>query len=343
MGVGVCITSPNDKNKVIKLNQLEENVIDNFNYEEYAVDKNLENKEEKQSIHEEIKSNNEEKKKVENVFENGIKQNDIIEEIKKEDEEKKEENYGMIQEVINDNQEEKENKEEIVLKSNNKKLLEENKNEDNNINEKNIIDNNINENNINENEVNNENLKNQKKKPKLKLPDLYTIVPEKLLKESDGNELLFVSELSKMININMKERVKYAERFCMLTKDNFVIYNSKENYITLKRPLAVLQTKDITRVVLFKLNKLANGFDHFYICFSKNPSTELVYCQINTFFMNEKVEKNEKNEIYENEALIMFKSNDKNLIKKWYVLLNYIIKLKKENIVIEDKNQETNA
>ena len=121
MGVGVCITSPNDKNKVIKLNQLEENVIDNFNYEEYAVDKNLENKEEKQSIHEEIKSNNEEKKKVENVFENGIKQNDIIEEIKKEDEEKKEENYGMIQEVINDNQEEKENKEEIVLKSNNKK------------------------------------------------------------------------------------------------------------------------------------------------------------------------------------------------------------------------------
>ena len=343
MGVGVCITSPNDKNKVIKLNQLEENVIDNFNYEEYAVDKNLENKEEKQSIHEEIKSNNEEKKKVENVFENGIKQNDIIEEIKKEDEEKKEENYGMIQEVINDNQEEKENKEEIVLKSNNKKILEENKNEDNNISEKNIIENNINENNINENEVNNENLKNQKKKPKLKLPDLYTIVPEKLLKESDGNELLFVSELSKMININMKERVKYAERFCMLTKDNFVIYNSKENYITLKRPLAVLQTKDITRVVLFKLNKLANGFDHFYICFSKNPSTELVYCQINTFFMNEKVEKNEKNDIYENEALIMFKSNDKNLIKKWYVLLNYIIKLKKENNAIEDKNQETNA
>ena len=61
------------------------------------------------------------RKKLENVFENGIKQNDIIEEIKKEDEEKKEENYGMIQEVKNDNLEVKENKEEIVLKSNNKK------------------------------------------------------------------------------------------------------------------------------------------------------------------------------------------------------------------------------
>ena len=138
----------------------------------------------------------------------------------------------------------------------------------------------------------------------------------------------------------MKERVKYAERFCMLTKDNFVIYNSKENYITLKRPLAVLQTKDITRVVLFKLNKLASGFDHFYICFNKNPTTELVYDQINTFFMNEK---EEKNNFGEDEALIMFKSNDKMLIKKWYVLLSYVIKLKKENNVNEEKNQETSV
>ena len=143
-----------------------------------------------------------------------------------------------------------------------------------------------------------------------------------------------------MININVKERVKYAERFCMLTKDNFVIYNSKENYITLKRPLAVLQTKDITRVVLFKLNKLGNGFDHFYVCFNKTPSTELVYDQINTFFMNEK---GDKNKIGEDEALIMFKSNDKLLVKKWYVLLSYLIKLKKESNNNEEKNQETNA
>ena len=63
MGVGVCVSSTNNNNSVIKLNQLDALVIDNFNYEEYAVDKNLENKEEKQSIHEEIKSNNEEKKK----------------------------------------------------------------------------------------------------------------------------------------------------------------------------------------------------------------------------------------------------------------------------------------
>ena len=343
MGVGVCVSSPNNNNnKVIKLNQLDENVIDNFNYEEYAVDKEEDNNEEKNLNHEEITSNNEERKKVENIFENGNKneKSEVVEE--KKEEEKKEENIGMIQEVIQGNQDEKDNNEKSNLKSAVPNKLEENKEIEKKDNENNI-ENNGNDNNNNNN--NNNETKNIKKnnKNKIKFPDLYSIVPEKLLKESDGNELLFVSELSKMININMKERVKYAERFCMLTKDNFVIYNSKENYITLKRPLAVLQTKDITRVVLFKLNKLASGFDHFYICFNKNPSTELVYEQINTFFMNEK-EENNNNNVGDDEALIMFKSNDKMLIKKWYVLLSYVIKLKKEcNNGNEEKNQETNV
>ena len=327
MGVNVCISSPNNNNSVIKLNQLDALVIDNFNYEEYAVDKDDNNNKEKQSIHDDIKSlNNEEEKKVENVFENG---NIEKKEEEKKEEEKREENYGMIQEIIEVNQNENENKDESNLKG---------------AAPKNNDKNEVKTNNENNNNINNQNIekqKNIKKNKKIKLPDLYSIVSEKLLKESDGNELLFVSELSKMININIKERVKYAERFCMLTKDNFVIYNSKENYITLKRPLAVLQTKDITRVVLFKLNKLGNGFDHFYVCFYKTPSTELVYDQINTFFMNEK---GDKNKIGEDEALIMFKSNDKLLVKKWYVLLNYLIKLKKENNDNnEEKNQETNA
>ena len=93
MGVGVCVSSPNNNNnKVIKLNQLDENVIDNFNYEEYAVDKEEDNNEEKNLNHEEITSNKEERKKVENIFENGNKneKSEVIED--KKEEEKKEEN-----------------------------------------------------------------------------------------------------------------------------------------------------------------------------------------------------------------------------------------------------------
>ena len=103
--MGVCVSSQNNSNKVIKLNQLDENVIDNFNYEEYAVDKEEDNNEGKHLIHEEITSNNEERKKIENEFENENKnknKNEVIEE--KKEEEKKEENITMIQEIIQSNQ-----------------------------------------------------------------------------------------------------------------------------------------------------------------------------------------------------------------------------------------------
>ena len=205
-------------------------------------------------------------------------------------------------------------------------------------------------------EVDNATKKTFYKQPrKNQFPDIYSVIPEKLLTSCDGNELLFISDLKKMININAKERVKYSDRFCMVTKDNFILYNSKENYITLKRPLAILPVNQITRVVLFKLNPLGIGYDHFYICFDKNSTTEIIYQQINTFFMNggatiaeegvvgEGEERKEISPPKENEVLLMFKSENSELIKKWYVVLNYLIgiaKGKEENKEKEEQQQE---
>jgi len=167
MGVGVCVSSPNNNNSVIKLNQLDAFVIDNFNYEEYAVDKEENNNKEKQSIHGEIKSlNNEEEKKVENVFENG---NIEKKEEEKKEEKKIEENLGMIQEVIEVNQNENENKDESNLKGaapkNNNKIEEKTNNDNNNIQ--------------NNNNQNIEQQKIIKKNKKIKLPDLYLIISKK--------------------------------------------------------------------------------------------------------------------------------------------------------------------
>ena len=100
------------------------------------------------------------------------------------------------------------------------------------------------------------------------MPSLNTIVSEKLLAEGAGNELLFISNLLKIEQISIKERVKYVERFCMITKDNFIIYDSKENYITIKKPLAVIPINSIINVVLFKLTKKVLSYDHFYIEFN---------------------------------------------------------------------------
>lgn len=209
-----------------------------------------------------------------------------------------------------------------------------------NVNNPPAVDNTTNNNNNENKEVDTTTKKSFYKQPrKNQFPDIYSVIPEKLLTSCDGNELLFISDLKKMININAKERVKYSDRFCMVTKDNFILYNSKENYITLKRPLAILPINQITRVVLFKLNPLGIGYDHFYICFDKNSTTEIIYQQINTFFMNggatiaeEGVEGEERKEISppkENEVLLMFKSENSELIKKWYVVLNYLIGIAK--------------
>ena len=68
--------------------------------------------------------------------------------------------------------------------------------------------------------------------------------------ELAGNELLFMSNLNKMVHISIKERVKYSEKFCITTKDNFLIYETRENYIKVKKPLAIIPINTIKNVVL---------------------------------------------------------------------------------------------
>lgn len=178
------------------------------------------------------------------------------------------------------------------------------------------------------------------------LPNIFSFIPEKVLKSQDKGELLFVSDLKKMINCHNKERIKYSDRFCMITKDHFVLYSTKENYITLKRPLGVLPIDLITRVVLFKLNKNQKVYDHFYICFSKAEATSLLLNQINTFFMNTSSQQMTSKETSDNnngqlanadEALLMFCSSSVDIIKKWYVVLTHLMKEKKnkENTLVD--------
>ena len=138
-----------------------------------------------------------------------------------------------------------------------------------------------------------------------------------------------MSNLNKVVHISIKERVKYLEKFCITTKDNFLIYENKENYIKVKKPLAIIPINSIKNVVLFKLTKRTLSYDHFYIEFQLNENTNNVYNQIDTFYMNDL--DNTSNENKGDTVLIMFKTEEKNLAKKWYVLLKYLIDLKIKN------------
>ena len=238
------------------------------------------------------------------------------------------------EEDINNENDEKEklNTEEKVNNNNNnfeeKKIENEELNENNNNVENNL---NLNEKEINNNELNNENkvinINDDFAPKKIILPDINTIISGKVLEEGAGNELLFMSYLNKIVHISIKERVKYSQKFCIISKDNFFIYENKENYIQVKKPLAIIPICSIKNVVMFKLSKKVQGYDHFYIEFELDENNRNnVYNKIDTFYENDL--DNKTNENLNNTALVMFKTEEKNLAKEWYVLLKFLINLK---------------
>ena len=241
------------------------------------------------------------------------------------------------EEDINNENDEKEklNTEEKVNNNNNnfeeKKIENEELNENNNNVENNL---NLNEKEINNNELNNENkvinINDDFAPKKIILPDINTIISGKVLEEGAGNELLFMSYLNKIVHISIKERVKYSQKFCIISKDNFFIYENKENYIQVKKPLAIIPICSIKNVVMFKLSKKVQSYDHFYIEFELDENNRNnVYNKIDTFYENDL--DNKTNENLNNTALVMFKTEEKNLAKEWYVLLKFLIDLKLKN------------
>ena len=346
---------PNEKKNNVKI---EENIVNKDN----NIDQNEklratqkppnENGNEELNKNEDIKKedNINDKKEEENINDNK-EENKINENIDNKD--KNDDNKDKIeQEKLNENNINNKNLEENNQNNNINDNINENNNDNNNdINiEQNKInpvqDNNDNQEKLNENTNNinnNNNIEDIKKEEgdensinnnnnethpkKISLPNINVIISEKVLEEGAGNELLFMSNLSKIINISIKERVKYSEKFCITTKDNFLIYETKENYIKVKKPLAIIPISSINNVVLFKLTKKVNSYDYFYIEVLLNDNIKKnVYNQIDTFYINDL--DNNSNENQSGTALIMFKAEEKNLAKKWYVLLKYLAELK---------------
>ena len=238
------------------------------------------------------------------------------------------------EEDINNENDEKEklNTEENINNNNNnyeeKKIENEELNDINNNIENNL---NLNEKEINNNEIKPENnvinINDDFAPKKIILPDINTIISGKVLEEGAGNELLFMSYLNKIVHISIKDRVKYSQKFCITSKDNFFIYENKENYIQVKKPLAIIPICSIKNVVMFKLSKKVQSYDHFYIEFDLDENNRNnVYNKIDTFYENDL--DNKTNENLKNTALVMFKTEEKNLAKEWYVLLKFLINLK---------------
>ena len=356
------IENNNNEQKLENIEKKDEDIKNDNNVEnkpaqikEYPIEepKNNENNFEKNQNNamEEKDKDKDKAKEEENVKTNYLNEQEANKEIEKEKEKEKKKEKEEQNEVKNENVNPNNDKNndlgnnENKIDNENNEVTEQNKadiNKDKNEVQENA---NINTNYPNPNENNNNNNNNEEAKKienenenkndefapkKIILPTIDTIISQKVLEEGAGNELLFMSNLNKIVHISIKERVKYAEKFCITTKDNFLIYETRENYIKVKKPLAIIPINYIKNVVLFKLTKKIINYDHFYIEFQLNESMRNnVYNQIDTFYINDL--DNTNNENKNDTALVMFKTEEKNLAKKWYVLLKYLAELKSNN------------
>ena len=283
----------------------------------------------KNEINGEINNMNNDNEEVNQNYNN---YNNGISEIKEEDinynenDEKEKEKLNTDNNINNENnnndftEEKKIENEEL---NNNKDIND--KDYENNLKNKEI--NNLELKNETQTNMNNNNINDELGPKKIILPDITTIISEKVLEEGAGNELLFMSHLNQIVHISIKERVIYSQKFCITSKDNFLIYENKENYIQVKKPLAIVPISSIKNVVLFKLSKKVANYDHFYIEFELDENNRNnIYDRIDTFYENDL--NNKTNENLTNTALVMFKTEERNLAKEWYVLLKFLIDLK---------------
>ena len=228
------------------------------------------------------------------------------------------------------------NKNEITESQNN-----ENQNNDlNNKNNNNIKNNNNNINNTtnnnNENRQSNNNTINNKKlkskgilknknekndkinydNKKIKNFNIFQIIPEKKLFSLKEDDIVFASDLERMINNSDKGIITYSNRFCILTKSFFSYFSSKESFIRLKKPLFQINIQFITRIEEANLDE--NSY-YFCLVFKLNDQILNSVKNINSFTTVNEEEKNEK------ESMLGFKSSDEDLVIKWVSILNFFM------------------
>ena len=262
---------------------------------------NISNEIEEENIKEEEEKKEEEDKKEEIIKEEKDKKDIIIEEDNKEIQQNTENNDNNN----NKNQEQKKllkiiprirpqnTSDEVLNQIPNVKKKSENKNK--NIKKK--------ENNNKEKENNN----NKEKENKIQ-----KIMPKNKLDKKKEDEVIYSGILEKIINEPQANKIIYTKRFCVLTKKTFAYYKSKESYISLNRPMFIIEKNDIIRIE----NTFIEGEGYFGIVCEVNDKIKNLINKVNSFVTNDE---------NGSQLLLGFRSNKYEDMANWILMLNYFI------------------
>jgi hypothetical protein len=140
-----------------------------------------------------------------------------------------------------------------------------------------------------------ESVKNKTTIDEYPLENIENIISPQKLHSKNKNEILFLGELQKIL---IKENLIFP-LFCTLTREKLNCYNSKANFIAMKKPYMIIYLNNVNNVDLIK---------------DKDNNLCLL------FNLKEDNEKNEKN---------IFMTKNKKMMFKWMLLLNYFIQQSK--------------
>ena len=314
--------SPNENEKIN-----EEDIIENDCYEEIDMRKinQIIEKEKNWNTNTIIYSNN---INIINIS------NEIEEENIKEEEEKKEEE-DKKEEII----EEEKEKKDIIIEEDNKEIQQNTENNDNNNNNnknqeqkkllkiiprirpQNTSDEVLNQipnvkkksenknKNIKKKENNNKEKENNNKEKENKI---QKIMPKNKLDKKKEDEVIYSGILEKIINEPQANKIIYTKRFCVLTKKTFAYYKSKESYISLNRPMFIIEKNDIIRIE----NTFIEGEGYFGIVCEVNDKIKNLINKVNSFVTNDE---------NGSQLLLGFRSNKYEDMANWILMLNYFI------------------
>ena len=164
------------------------------------------------------------------------------------------------------------------------------------------------------------------------------LTKEKLINISRNEDtIIFHSELNKLINYEINAHTKmYSSRFCLLTTNDFRYYKSKAQFLRNLNPICIISIKHILRVNFAKINRTSPTIDHIIICnkrgvFRNNNS--------NLGHMFDNVEsKSFINCPENNESLLIFSSDDLQIVYKWFLLFQFMIERNKKNDNVNNEN-----
>ena len=340
--------SQDEKNKEVKEDvQNNNNKDDNNDKKENEEEKKEEEKkeEEKKEIKEankiEIIENENNKNEINNNSQAIINISNQQDEIKKEDEAKDNKNtnneikniksfHNQVKEKINKKMNKLKNKKPRIRPKNTsdealkgagnnsnlqKKGKEVKKNNDKSPNKKDVKTEN------NENNNNHDSKKDEKKESvapvEKKDPseefDIKNIIPEYRLNHLKDDEIIYSGTLEKILKIPDKNTIAYSQRFCIFTKNYFAYYKSKESYISLNKPMLLINNNFIIRIE----NTILDGGSYYFgiIC-EVNDETRNLINKVNSFVTNE---------ANTCELLLGFRTKEYENMMKWVVVLRYFI------------------